>query len=73
MNKKKVSVEIISDKQLFFPNNINLGEHVEEVALHDYEEFREGAGHRGEAYNSSDEEDEGHEGGGFRQAQCQTQ
>lgn len=44
---------------------------MEEVALHDYEEFRDG--HRGEAYNSSDEEDDGHEGAGFRQAQCHTQ
>lgn len=46
---------------------------MEEVALHDYEEFRDGAGHRGEAYNSSDEDDDGHEGAGFRQAQCHTQ
>lgn len=47
------------------------GELVEDVTLNDYEEFRDSAGHRGEAYNSSDDDDGEHEG--VRQAQCHAQ
>jgi len=47
------------------------GEHVEEVNMHEMEEYRTGEGaRRGEAYNSSEDDDDEPQ---VRQAQCHTQ